>query len=148
MGCSGCSFAGQSTEVEDSFVGVRFDEETNPTLCRTGGRLLAKGDRVVVELKYGPAHGLVVQVPMPVFKPCQKSSARKLLRVATETDQRNYDRKIRNELSAKRYGRERVRELGLGMKVSKVDFSLNSRSARVYFTADRRVDFRQLVQKL
>ena len=147
-GCSGCSFVGQSTEIEDSFVGVRFDEETNPTLCRTGGKFVAKGDRVVVELKYGPAHGRVVKVPMPVFKPCQKTSARKLLRLATDRDRKNYDRKIRNELGAKRFGRERVRELGLRMKLSKVDFSLNSKSARVYFTADRRVDFRQLVRDL
>ena len=147
-GCSGCSFTGQSTEVEDSFVGVRFEEETNLTLCRTGGKLLAKGDRVVIDLKYGPAHGRVEKVPMPVFKPCQKSSARRLLRLATDNDVENYDRKVRKELSAKRFGRQRVRELGLKMKLSKVDFSLNGKSARFYFTADRRVDFRELVRDL
>ena len=147
-GCSGCSFTGQSTEVEDSFVGVRFDEETNLTLCSTGGTLLARGDRVVVDLKYGPAHGRVEKVPMPVFKPCQKSSARKLLRIATDTDVASYESKIRKELSAKRFGRERVRALGLNMKLSKVEFSLNGKSGRIYFTADRRVDFRELVRDL
>ena len=64
-GCSGCSFKGQSTEVEDSFVGVRFGEETNLTLCTTGGNLYAKGDRVIVDLEHGPAHGVIEKVPMP-----------------------------------------------------------------------------------
>jgi len=147
-GCSGCSFTGQSTEVEDAFVGVRFAEESNLTLCRTGGKLLARGDRVVVDLQHGPAHGRVEKVPMPVFKPCQKSSARRLLRLATDLDIAAHDRKQRKELSAKQFGRERVREQGLKMKISRVDFTLNGKSARVYFTADRRVDFRQLVREL
>ena len=147
-GCSGCSFQGMSTEIEDAFVGVRFGEETNLTLCRTGSRLFAKGDRVIIDLEHGPAHGRVERVPMPVFKPCQKESARSVLRLATSKDMSNYDQKTRNELSAKRFGREKARELGLKMKLSRVDFALNSRSARVYFTAERRVDFRQLVRDL
>jgi len=147
-GCSGCSFKGQSTDVEDTFVGVRFGEETNLTLCKTGGGLYARGDRVIVELEDGPAHGVVEKVPMPVFKPCQKSSASKLLRLAMPQDVSNYERKIRNEMSAKRFGRERARELKLSLKLSKVEFALSSKSARVYFTAERRVDFRELVRDL
>ena len=49
MGCNGCSFKGMSTAVEDTFVGVRFREETNLTLCGTGGRIYARGEKVVVD---------------------------------------------------------------------------------------------------
>jgi len=147
-GCSGCSFKGASTQVEDTFVGVRFGEETNLTLCRTGGALFVKGDRVIVEQNHGPAHGWVEKVPMPVFKPCQKSSARDLLREANSRDIADYDRKVRNELSAKSFARQRMRELGLQMKLSAVEFSLNSKSARLLFTAEHRVDFRELVRDL
>jgi cell fate regulator YaaT (PSP1 superfamily) len=136
-----------STAVEDTYVGVRFDEETNLTLCATGGLHFAKGDRVVVELENGPAHGRVEQVPMPVFKPCQKSSARPL-RLATRKDMAGFERKIKNELKAKRYAREKARELGLELKISKVDFALSGRGATFYFTAETRVDFRQLVREL
>jgi hypothetical protein len=77
-GCSGCSFRGMSTAVEESFVGVRFREETNLTLCSTQGTIYAQGDQVVVDLTgTGPAFGRVEKSPMPVFKPCQKSSARR-----------------------------------------------------------------------
>ncbi len=50
-GCGGCAYKGMSTAVEDTFVGVRFREETNSTLCSTGGKVLAKGERVVVEME-------------------------------------------------------------------------------------------------
>lgn len=147
-GCSGCSFKGMSTAVEDTYVGVRFGEETNLTLCRTEGRLFAKNDRVVVELEEGPALGHVEKSPMPVFKPCQKSGAKRIVRVAAEDDLQQQERKIKNEYLARLYCRERAVELQLEMKISKVDFSLSGRHSTFYFTANGRVDFRQLVRDL
>jgi cell fate regulator YaaT (PSP1 superfamily) len=147
-GCNGCAFKGMSTAVEDAFVGVRFREETNLTLCTTGGRIFARGDRVVVDLESGPTLGHVEQSPMPVFKPCQKSSARPILRGVDETDLAAYDRQCQNEMSGKLFAQERSRSLGLDMKISLVDFSLNGKKATFYFTSDGRVDFRQLVRDL
>lgn len=147
-GCGGCSFKGMSTQVEDSYVGVRFGEETNLTLCATGGKAYTKGDRVIVELDDGLAHGRVEQAPMPIFKPCQKSGARRLVRLATSRDLAKYETKVKNQVHAKVFARERARKLGLKMKISKVDFSLDGGHAVFYFTAERRVDFRQLVKDL
>lgn len=148
MGCAGCSYQGQSTAVEETFVGVRFGEETNLTLCSTGGERFLHGDRLVVELDRGASLGWVEKAPMPVFKPCQKGSARPVLRRATGEDQEAHDRQLLNEESGKRFCRERARELGLEMKVSRVDFSLYGKKATFYFTAEGRVDFRQLVRDL
>jgi cell fate regulator YaaT (PSP1 superfamily) len=135
-----------STALEDTFVGVRFGEETNLTLCRTGGRIYARGERVVVDLDSGPAYGKVEQSPMPVFKPCQKSSARAITRPASAADTADYDRKLTTENTAKAYCRERARTHQLGMKISRFDLTLDGKSATVYFTADERVDFRELVK--
>jgi len=148
MGCAGCSFQGRSTAVEDTFVGVRFGEETNLTLCRTTGELYAEGERLIIELEAGPAFGRVEKSPMPAFKPCQKSSARAVLRRATDEDREAFDRQIDSEATAKRFCQEKARELGLEMKVSRVDFSLYGKRATFYFTAEGRVDFRQLVRDL
>jgi cell fate regulator YaaT (PSP1 superfamily) len=137
-----------STAVEDTFVGVRFGEETNLTLCKTGSRIYCQGDEVVVEMDRGPMFGHVERSPMPVFKPCQKSSARRILREASEADREAQERKVKNEFVAKQYCRRRSRELELEMKISKVEFSLNARHATFYFTANGRVDFRQLVRDL
>src|SRR5215467_10653851 len=147
-GCSGCAFKGMSTAVEDTFVGVRFREETNLTLCATVGKLYACGDPVVVELESGPAYGRVERSPMPVFKPCQKSSARPILRAADAADTAAHDRQLQGETSAKLFAQERSRSLGLDMKVSLVEFSLSGKKATFYFTSDGRVDFRQLVRDL
>ncbi len=148
MGCAGCSFKGMSTALEDTFVGVRFGDETNLTLCRTDGRLFAKDDPVIVDLESGPSFGKVERSPMTVFKPCQKSSARRILRPAASDDVRAFERKTINEMTARSFCRKRAQELRLEMKVSKVDFTLNGRHATFYFTANGRVDFRQLVRDL
>ncbi len=137
-----------STAVEDTFVGVRFGDETNLTLCRTGGTIFACDERVVVDLDRGPAMGVVERSPMPVFKPCQKKSARRILRQATSKDTSAYERQRKNEFLAKRYCRDRAKALNLEMKVSRVHFSLDARYASIYFTASGRVDFRRLVREL
>lgn len=147
-GCSGCAYRGMSTAVEDAYVGVRFREETNLTLCRADGAIYGQGDRVVVNLESGPQLGRVEQSPMPVFKPCQKSSARPVLRLADDKDTANHDRQLANEAAAKRFCQERARTLGLEMKVSRVDFTFDGKRGTFYFTASGRVDFRQLVRDL
>lgn len=145
-GCEGCAFKGLSTAVEDSFVGVRFAEETNLTLCASGSAIYAQGDRVIVDTEAGPAFGTVRQSPMPVFKPCQKSSAQPILRLVTDEDVESYEHKIGREIATKRFCRERSRELDLEMKISKVEYTLDTRKARIYFTAENRIDFRRLVR--
>jgi cell fate regulator YaaT (PSP1 superfamily) len=137
-----------STAVEDTYVGVRFREETNVTLCATAGKIYGFGDEVVVELESGPAYGRVERSPMPVFKPCQKSGARPILRLAEPADTAAHDRQRQNEMSAKLFAQERSRSLGLDMKVSLVEFSLSGKKATFYFTSEGRVDFRQLVRDL
>jgi cell fate regulator YaaT (PSP1 superfamily) len=146
--CQGCSYSGLSTTVEGNYVGVRLGEESNLTLCATGGQIYAKGDRVVVDIDPGPAFGWVEKSPMPVFKPCQKATARRIVRRANDNDTADYERKVTNELAAKRYCRERAKNLSLPMKVSKVDFTLDCKSAVVYFTAEGRIDFRKLVKDM
>jgi cell fate regulator YaaT (PSP1 superfamily) len=147
-GCNGCAFKGMSTAVEDTYVGVRFREETNVTLCATAGQIYGFGAQVVVELESGPAYGRVERSPMPVFKPCQKSSARPVLRLADDADTAAHERQQQGEMSAKLFAQERARSLSLDMKVSLVEFSLSGKKATFYFTSEGRVDFRQLVRDL
>src|SRR5690606_22836828 len=102
--------------------------------------------RVIVEVEGEPAFGHVEKSPMPVFKPCQKSGARRILRAANDDDSAAFDRKIQREQAAKLFVQERVRSLKLEMKVSRVEFPLSGRKANVFFTAEHRIDFRQLVR--
>ena len=147
-GCQSCSHLGMSTAVEGNFVGVRLGEETNLTVCSTGSEIFAKGDQVVIDHDPSPAYGRVEQSPMPIFKPCQKVNARRILRRANDNDLQAYERMIQNEFNAKRFCRERAKNLSLQMKVSKVSFTLDAKAATVYFTAEGRIDFRRLVRDI
>jgi len=147
-GCAGCSYRGMSTAVEDTFVGVRFGEETNATLCTTGPEIYARAEAVIVDLERGPAFGVVAQSPMPVFKPCQKSSARRILRRAGKDDIVAHERQLQNQATGKLFCQEKSKALNLEMKISRVDFPLYRGQATFYFTAEGRVDFRQLVRDL
>jgi len=146
--CNGCSYKGLSTAIEDAFVGVRFGEETSLTLCSTGSRIYAAGDSVMVELDSGPAFGQVERSPMTVFKPCQKKNAKRITGRASERDRQLHQRKREREREAKAFAQEHARDLDLAMKISKVDFTLDSRKATVFFTAESRIDFRKLVRDL
>jgi cell fate regulator YaaT (PSP1 superfamily) len=137
-----------STAVETAFVGVRFGEETNLTLCTTGGSVFARGARVIVEVEGEAAFGHVEQSPMTVFKPCQKSAAKRILRPANDDDCAAHDRKQQRDQAAKLFVQERSRSLKLELKVARVDFALSAKKATVYFTAENRVDFRQLVREI
>jgi cell fate regulator YaaT (PSP1 superfamily) len=148
MNCQGCSYKGLSTAIENNFVGVRFREETNLTLCASGQEIFVQGEPVIVDLDSGPALGRVRQSPMPVFKPCQKANASAIVRRASERDVELYEKQVVNEETARRFAQERARSLSLEMKISAVHFTLDGRSARFYFTADGRVDFRELVRDL
>jgi cell fate regulator YaaT (PSP1 superfamily) len=147
-GCQSCSYVGISTAVEGAFVGVRLGEESNLTVCSTGDQIYSKGERVVIDSDPGPAFGWVERSPMPIFKPCQKVGARRVLRRADKSDLADYERKLENDFKAKRFCRERAARLDLKMKVSKVEFSLDGKAASVYFTAEGRIDFRRLVRDI
>ncbi len=148
-GCGGCSFTGASTAVENAFVGVRFREETQLTLCSSGEAIYAKGQQVIVDLgDSGHACGTIEQSPMPVFKPCQKASARPIVRASTDDDYRAYERQLETEDAIRRFAREHARQLKLEMKPSTVECDFAGKTATVYFTAEKRVDFRELVSRV
>jgi hypothetical protein len=141
------SYRGQSTAVEDTFVGVRFREETNLTLCATGGTPAGKGEPVIVELEHGPAYGVVERSPMPVFKPCQKSSAPASVAAADDERSRGPRQQVQESRQALLPGaraRARPRDEGVQGRLH----PLGGQRATFYFTAERRVDFRQLVRDL
>ena len=73
---------------------------------------------------------------------------RKALRLATEKDKGlSKDLERLNE-EARRKGMERVRANGLGMKLSDAEWQWDRKKLTLYFTADKRVDFRNLVRDL
>jgi cell fate regulator YaaT (PSP1 superfamily) len=110
----------------------------------------ATGDRVVVQTDAGPAVGTVVRsIPQLDDKrrPTGEAPPR-VVRLATRDDIVARLKHQHRETEAFRIATLKVRERGLGMKLTKVEQAFDGSKLVFYFTADGRVDFRELVREL
>lgn len=146
-GCGGCKRSAVATSVADTYVGVRFAEEGNPTLCTTPGIAFALGDEVIVEVGGEATFGHVEHSPATVGCPSRKARARRILRAANADDRAAFRRQREQEAAARQFCQERSRALKLDMKIARVSFALSLKRATVHFSAEGRVDFRQLVRE-
>ncbi len=116
---------------------------------------LMPGDRVVVEADRGEDVGEVTAVGRIAERKCSSSGGcatpvpeKRVIRVATEADEDRLARLRAEEDRVRLKAREIVRQHGLKMKVTEAEWQADRNKLLLYFTADRRVDFRQLVRDL
>jgi cell fate regulator YaaT (PSP1 superfamily) len=108
------------------------------------------GDTVVVSTLDGPALASVTRSPASALlarKPEPDSQAQ-VVRRATEADIIQRYKQEQREREAMRIGLLKIRERGLPMKLSRVEQTFDGLRLIFYFTADSRVDFRELVRDL
>ncbi len=109
------------------------------------------GDRVVVQADGGSAVGTVVRsIPQLLerHQAADSASPPKVVRVATHDDIVMRLKHEHREREAYRIATLKIRERGLGMKVTRVEQVFDGSRLVFYFTADGRVDFRELVREL
>jgi len=112
------------------------------------GVALSKGDYAVVQTERGVALGVVVQ-RIDGFSPRPpKTSFNKALRPASPEDLRAHQENARREMEAAAFCAKRIAERGLPMKLVRAEYLLDRSKAIFYFTADGRIDFRELVKDL
>jgi cell fate regulator YaaT (PSP1 superfamily) len=112
------------------------------------GVALSKGDYAVVQTERGIALGVVVQ-RIDDFSPRHpKPSYNKALRMASAEDLRAHQENARREAEAGAFCVKRIAERGLPMKLVRAEYLLDRTKAIFYFTADGRIDFRELVKDL
>jgi cell fate regulator YaaT (PSP1 superfamily) len=107
------------------------------------------GDHVVVQSESGPALATVVRSNPHLSdrrRSMADSSAR--VRLATQEDLAVRSKQQLREREAYRVALLKIRERGLGMKLTRVELALDGSRLVFYFTADGRVDFRELVREL
>lgn len=106
------------------------------------------GDRVVVESERGIQLGKVVKVMRNVSTGTHNSPLKKILRISTEADLESHENNIDRERFAKKFCLERIESRELPMKLVRTEFLLDGSKVVFYFTADGRIDFRELVKDL
>jgi cell fate regulator YaaT (PSP1 superfamily) len=111
---------------------------------------LRAGDRVVVTSEAGPALGTVVN-SIPQLEERRRlpgDSPQRVVRLATRDDIVARMKHEHREREAFRIGSLKIREQGLAMKLARVEHLFDGSRLIFYFTADARVDFRELVREL
>ena len=109
-----------------------------------------KGDRVIVQTDGGPALGTVVHaIPqLDAKRRLPDDSPQRVVRLATRDDVVARLKHQQREQEAYRIALLKIRERGLGMKLARVEQAFDGSKLIFYFTADGRVDFRELVREL
>jgi cell fate regulator YaaT (PSP1 superfamily) len=108
------------------------------------------GDQVVVQTDNGAAVGTVVRA-IPQLDAKRRPAAdspQRVVRVATREDIVARLQHQHREKEAYRIALLKIRERGLGMKLARVEQAFDGSKLMFYFTADGRVDFRELVREL
>ncbi len=129
-------------------AGIRFKPAGKIYDFESGAFVLKKGDQVIVETEQGLGLGFVVDPPRPVDEKDLNKPFKKIFRIASEEDFRKLEENTKLEKDAHDYCVEQVKELGLEMNLFSVQSTFDSGKLTFFFTADGRVDFRQLVKQL
>ncbi len=107
------------------------------------------GDAVVVQTETGPFLGHVTASPgLLLLKLASGQASARVLRRATPQDLMVRQRQSEREREAYRVGIMKIRERGLAMKLTRVEQVFDGSRLVFYFTAEGRVDFRELVREL
>jgi cell fate regulator YaaT (PSP1 superfamily) len=114
-----------------------------------GARRPRVGEQVVVESDGGTAIGTTVRhIEQLDAKRTPPAESPRVVRLATREDVLARQRHERREREAFRIANMKIRERGLGMKLTRVEHAFDGSKLIFYFTAEARVDFRELVREL
>lgn len=127
-------------------VTVRFDLDKHRGEFLANDLDLLVGDRCIVATDRGVELGVVVAGRKADNLADEK--IHRALRRANERDLYLQEKKQEREEYARQFCRQRIQERKLPMKLSKVEYLFDGSRVVFYFTAERRVDFRQLVRDL
>ena len=129
-------------------IGVRF---------RTAGKIyffdplqfeIKRGDHVIVETARGVEYGTVVCDPKEVEEDQVIQPLKSVLRVATTKDDEQEKSNKEKEREAFRICLEKIKKHELDMKLIDAEYTFDNNKVLFYFTADGRIDFRELVKDL
>lgn len=129
-------------------AGVRFRRGGRVYYFDPAGLPLNVNDQVVVETQRGMEIAQVVIAPHQVVESELTEPLKPVLRRATEEDLKQKAELESKEVEARKCCRELIRQLNLPMKVLDAEYTLDGSRAIIHFSAESRVDFRELLRQL
>jgi len=141
-------------ESQFNIVEVRFKNGRKDFFKNVNQLSLNTGDAVIVEvpnghhLGYVSLQGELVRLQMQKKKIVDDNDIKKIYRLAQQRDLEKLEEAKKRELPTLYRCREIIREMKLNMKLSDVEFQADNTKVTFYYSADDRVDFRELIKVL
>ena len=131
-----------------TIVSVRFKPTGKSYYFDPDGLAISAGDYVIVDTARGQDCGEVSQGPHSVPDSSISSALKKVVRIADDADVRRMRQNREDEKAAFTICEQKIEARNLPMKLIDVEYSFNRNKILFYFTADGRIDFRELVKDL
>ena len=129
-------------------IGVRFKSVGKVYYFDPKNYKLAIGDKVIVETARGVDCGEVAMVDREIDESTFSSPIKPIIRAATEDDLRRIENNKQKEKDAFKICQDKIAVHGLKMNLIDVECTFDNNKMLFYFTAENRVDFRELVKDL
>lgn len=129
-------------------IGVRFRQAGKIYFFSPGKLEIKTQDRVIVETARGVEFGKVVTGPKEVEDDKITQPLKSVIRIANEEDYKKEEKNREKEKEAFNICLEKIRKHGLEMKLIDAEYTFDNNKVLFYFTADGRIDFRELVKDL
>lgn len=129
-------------------IGVRFKPVGKVYTFDPAGLKLDEGTLVIVETSRGVECGFVAVPNREVDEETIVTPLKSIVRVADDRDIKQMKRNNEKEKEAFEICEEKIKNHGLEMKLIDVEYTFDNKKILFYFTADGRVDFRELVKDL
>ena len=131
-----------------NIVGVRFKKTGKIYFFDPGKWKIEKGSHVIVETASGEEYGEAVIINRLIPEDKIVSPLKPVIRMATKKDTKHYEENKRKEKEAFEICQEKIKKHNLEMKLISVEYKFDNTKILFYFTADGRIDFRELVKDL
>ena len=129
-------------------IGVRFRNAGKVYYFAPGDLEITQGDHVIVETARGVEYGYVVLGVKEVEEDKIIQPLKPVMRVATPEDDEKAEKNREKEREAYKICLEKIRKHELEMKLIDAEYTFDNNKVLFYFTADGRIDFRELVKDL
>ncbi|HJB08368.1 MAG TPA: stage 0 sporulation family protein, partial [Candidatus Enterocloster faecavium] len=129
-------------------IGVRFRTAGKIYYFDPAGMQIKRGDHVIVETARGIEYGFVVLGNRQVEESKVVLPLKPVIRMATQEDEAVEKRNREKEKEAFRICKEKIKKHNLEMKLIDAEYTFDNNKVLFYFTADGRIDFRELVKDL
>lgn len=131
-----------------NIIGVRFKKLGKIYFFNPKNLRVRKGDKVIVETAQGEEYGEVMIPNRLVEDEKIIAPLKKVLRIANYKDHKHYEECRKKEKEAFTVCLEKIKEHELDMTLTDVEYKFDNSKILFYFTADGRIDFRELVKDL